>query len=1028
MPDTVYDRIADTFIDASKIATSLYPKPKTSFADYFKEKAPTPDERGGFWQRYGGQMPGAPQPPSALPYGKAGRPVYPPPKPPKDEGVDIGEGLTLKFDGSVWHKDISWASIGKLDKQTGQFKPAWWVGPLQIISTAFKETGKTMALPGFLEAERQEREAALAGRLSKEETERVLTQRPLSSLKPEELEKKYKDLPHALQLATEIVPLFAAGALGLTATGLRGALTPATQAAKAAVRIPAQVAKVALAPVAVAEVAPAYVLKYGIAWPLKQVAVKGIAPALQKSFEIALDKGLDKWLVRQGIRGDQANRIVRIFLEKNNRWLFEQGKTNLLKRRVTRMDVNQKAGSAAEETIRQAEPRLLAAVKGEVPAKPLITPAKPVEVPPQPSRAVTQPVKPEIRPRLPKAIIPPPITPPPPPPITPPIVPPAGDPIKQLTLLVRSAKPIRKETEVLKSAELKKRVAAAAGVLEKGEAREAFLRSKGMLKGELPQAAFEPPEVGLTPDAINGLFGMIRDSDTLYFQRLNTSTALEKLLLGQIPTRSEIALLEEAFGTDLAKAILSKRPMGEKAWETFLDVWNIPRAVLASWDLSAPLRQGAVLAPAHFKEWIGGFKPMLQAFAKEKHAIAIDRVIQTGKHAELRAESGLFHAPIKGVGAKLTQREEVFVSNLARYIPLIRRSERAYITFLNKLRADVFDNIVENWEKAGVRATKKDYTELAKFVNRASGRGGLGKLEDSAPFLSGMLFSPRLQMARITIGNSLLTGTAPVRKEAAKNLSSFVGTGLAILALVSLAGAEVGKNPLSADFGKIRIGKTRLDIWGGFQQYARFISTLIMGMKKSTISGQTYEANRMDIIQQFLRSKLMPTLSFFYDLMVGRTYIGEKMEMDIQQAYQRLAPMFIQDMVDAINSEGIPGGFVAIPGVLGIGIVSYDLPNWPELEKYFNLETTKERNSYRMSHAENEAKLFILGRFTVLQNPMAKGHVIRIMREHKIKPEDVRGYDKVFGPQPIPQPTPQTRPKVPIWQPTTQPKVPIWQK
>ena len=606
-------------------------------------------------------------------------------------------------------------------------------------------------------------------------------------------------------------------------------------------------------------------------------------------------------------------------------------------------------------------------------------------------------------------VAPPPTVPPAPPPTVPPAppaevgpIPPMEDPVSKLTRLVRSAKPVRKETELLKHEELRKRAAAAAGVLGRGEAREAFRRSKGMLSGELPIAEFTPPEVGLTPDDISNLFNRIRDSvDIPYFQKLNTSEALEKLLLGRIPTRGDIARLEEVFGTELVKAILAKRPLGAKAWETFLDIWNIPRAVLASWDLSAPLRQGAVLAPKHFKEWRAGLKPMLNAFAKEKYALDIDRSIQTNKYAELRAESGLFHAPIKGVGAKLTAREEVFVSDLARYIPLVRRSERAYITYLNKLRADTFDSMASVWERTGYEATVKDYKELAKFINNASGRGSLGKLEESAPFLSGILFSPRLQASRIRIAESLLTGTTPVRKEVAKTLAAFVGAGLLILALAKLAGAEVGDDPLSADFGKIRIGKTRLDIWGGFQQYARFTSTLIMGMKKSTISGQTYEANRLQIIQQFLRSKLMPTLSFFYDLMAGRTYIGEKMDLDVQQAYQRLAPMFVQDMVDAINSEGLVGGLIASPGVLGVGIVSYDLPNWPELETYFNLETTAERNAYRIANPENEAKLFILGRFTILKTPRAKQEVLKLMEEHKIKPEDIRGYENVFGKEAI---------------------------
>lgn len=675
-----------------------------------------------------------------------------------------------------------------------------------------------------------------------------------------------------------------------------------------------------------------------------------------------------------------------------------------------------KKGKSAEEALNIAFDKL--AKKGQLPKMPEAAVRAEVPVAPEPVKPpVAKPITPavaKVAPIPPKGVVPQVVKPP----VAPSVVP-ATDPTAKLTSIIKAAKPVRAETQVLKHEELSQRVAIGARILEVGEGRQAFQAAKMPLKGKLPQAEFTPPEVGLTPDDITGLFNKIRDSEILYFTKLNTSDALEKVLLGQLPTRGDISLLEKVFGTDFAKSLLAKRPMGEKAWELFLEIWNIPRTLLASGEISASLRQGAVLAPKHYKDWGRSFWTQLRALSKADTAKAIDRTIQTSKYAELRAEAGLYHAPLGGVGPKLTEREEVYVSQLlqrfagwyektgafkkvitAPLYPIakgVQISERAYITFLNKLRADSFDSTVMQWEKIGFKATRRDYEELAKFVNNATGRGSLGKLEESAPFLSGVFFSPRLQASRIRIAESLFMGTAKSRKEAAQTLVAFVGTGLLVVGLADLAGAEVGKNPLSADFGKIKIGKTRLDIWGGFQQYARFIASMVTGMRKSTISGQTYEKNRMEMIEQFVRSKLMPSISFFYDLLEGRTFIGEKMDLDIQQAYRRLTPMFAQDVADAINSEGLIGGLIASPGALGIGIVSYDLPNWQELAEYFDLETTEEREAYRKANPENEAKLFILGRFTTLKTPRAKQHVLELMKEHKIKPEDIRGYENVFG-------------------------------
>ena len=65
-----------------------------------------------------------------------------------------------------------------------------------------------------------------------------------------------------------------------------------------------------------------------------------------------------------------------------------------------------------------------------------------------------------------------------------------------------------------------------------------------------------------------------------------------------------------------------------------------------------------------------------------------------------------------------------------------------------------------------------------------------------------------------------------VRKEAARDLVAFLGIGASVLGLAKMAGAEIETEPTSSDFGKIKIGNTRYDIWAGFQQFARFGATL----------------------------------------------------------------------------------------------------------------------------------------------------------------------------------------------------------
>ena len=669
--------------------------------------------------------------------------------------------------------------------------------------------------------------------------------------------------------------------------------------------------------------------------------------------------------------------------------------------------------------------------------------AKPpaVEIPkPEAPQAISEGVKLPIEPPVAEEIAAEVITPPPtkpPPTAVEAAIPPTEDPVVKLTNLIKTAKPVRAETELLKHEELSRRAGALAGAIRAGEGEQAFLRAKGVLKGELPQAAFEPPRPQMTPDDIKGLFNKIRDSDLLPFQKLNTSEALSAILGGKLPTRGDIALLEQMFGSDLAKALLAHRPLSQKAWDVFLEVWNITRTLMASGELSASLRQGALLAPSHPKIFARTMWAQLRAAAKEKNALAIDRAMQTNPGAELRAQYKVFHAPLSGVGAKLTQREEVFLTKffetfvtyweqagLATKIgasPLyliakgVRIFERAYITFLNKMRVDIFDTTVATWRKTGEPPLPEELQRLSNFVNDGTGRGRLGKLEESAPVLSGAFFSPRLQASRIGFFWDAMKDTVraindlahgrPVNRMAKENLkavAAFVGVGLMVLGILKLNGWEVSDDSNSADFGKAKKGKTRIDIWSSFQPYARFISNMITSTRTSTITGATLEVNRMKVMKSFLRSKLMPSMGYIWDVLEGRTYEGEDIEFSVDQAVERLAPMWWQDMYEAIEEEGLVGGFYALPGFFGVGIQTYDLPSWPELEDYFYIEdtldkkgnviktATAKRMEWRIQYPENEAKLFILGRLTVVKTAGAALEVLKIVEEHKIKPTDIR--------------------------------------
>lgn len=387
---------------------------------------------------------------------------------------------------------------------------------------------------------------------------------------------------------------------------------------------------------------------------------------------------------------------------------------------------------------------------------------------------------------------------------------------------------------------------------------------------------------------------------------------------------------ERAFKTfDLIDDLAEQMPRGKK--DKFLEALNLPRAIMSTGDLSAPLRQGIFTAARHPITFGKNFGKMFKYAFSEDAYRGLKADIITSPNYDLYVKHKL---PITDVAAGLTGREEAFMSNLAEKIPifgkLAKGSNRAYTGFLNKMRVDLFDDFVNTAKLNGIK-DQKYFDDAAKFVGAATGRGNLFKtLEGSSPALNSIFFSPRLMASRMSLINPMyyIKLEPTVRKEALKSLGAFVGTGMSILALAKANGADVGTDPRSADFGKIKIGNTRYDIWGGFQQYARVIGQLATGEKVSTITGkettlgQGYNAPTMEsIFMDFLKSKEAPIISLLTRASQGEKY-GEKFNLPAELV-DRFLPMVTGDAFDLYSEYGAKGVVGAAPGFFGVGSQTY---------------------------------------------------------------------------------------------------------
>jgi hypothetical protein len=517
--------------------------------------------------------------------------------------------------------------------------------------------------------------------------------------------------------------------------------------------------------------------------------------------------------------------------------------------------------------------------------------------------------------------------------------------VQRLVTSVKQAKRLRPKREAMISREKARRVAMGERIRETKTGKEAALATRGALKGEYSTPYFQPPTIDPADEFY--LFESLRTSKMPHFRYRNTADALLKTLTGDLPTRGEIDLLQKHFGKGLAKALLQKRPVSAKAWESLVDLANLPRATLASIDLSFPFRQGIILLPGHPKQWGKSFSQMMKAavpFKGKKYARYFEDIAENSRYAPLRQKAGL-ELTQWGL-ADLTAREEFFMSSWAEMLPGIKWSERTFTTMSNQLRVNVFDDIARNWETAGMTwdNNAEAYTKLASFLNHATGRGTLGeRYAKIAPELNAVFFSPRYQVSRPQVVYDAFASlkNPAARKVIVGDTVKFVTTGVAALWLIEKAipGAEVETDPRSSDFGKVQYGNTRYDFWAGYLPIARLIAQEITGQRKTTGTDKTVDIDRIETIEHFIRMKMSPPAGLAWDILEGKTPIGEEMTFrptDVKrEAVRRVTPMVMQDIHDAIKYQGIDAALpiTSTTAFFGVGAQTWEPSKWTLLSR-----------------------------------------------------------------------------------------------
>ena len=422
------------------------------------------------------------------------------------------------------------------------------------------------------------------------------------------------------------------------------------------------------------------------------------------------------------------------------------------------------------------------------------------------------------------------------------------------------------------------------------------------------------------------------------------------------------------------------KPSYKKALDWILDVWHLPRMVLATGEfsvMSVQLARTALRHPiASFKSFVKGFA----AFMSSKYYKDVEIAIKNRPDYAVMMNAGLGLTIVEG---DASLREEIIGNNLInRLIILGKASDKPNVrkiaktagklnfteafermtSFIgNAMRLHMWDMQVAELEKMGMTYNKNPevYKTTASMINTYTGRANIPSgLKAVQPYLGFMFFSPRLMGSVFNQvffyhwgkGTESVDGHIlhPAQKEAMKtDLITFALAGL-MFALGSYGLKDdrdkngddivsINTDPRDSFFLNIRVqganGKATYynPIGGSSIPIYRLIARLVTGERVKMVEGtNNFVVDKLgkfgkptrwqEILRTLFYNKMHPSMSMFYrylDSDEDGKYYGQTFE---EREY--FMPIFWKTMIDFQKTEPtyFSNAITATAGALGVGI------------------------------------------------------------------------------------------------------------
>jgi len=347
-------------------------------------------------------------------------------------------------------------------------------------------------------------------------------------------------------------------------------------------------------------------------------------------------------------------------------------------------------------------------------------------------------------------------------------------------------------------------------------------------------------------------------------------------------------------------------------------------AVVASIDNSFAGRQGLAMLFTNPQIWADTFMKSFEDIARSLIKTEGDVAARKLLMADVYSRRNFMNGNYKKAGL-MVDFEEEYPSTIPGRIPVVGRAFRASETaFLNsgvRMRINAFDLLMDTAQKQGFPIDDNMAKDLGRLVGSMTGRANVHVSQGVRAFL----WAPKMMMANI---NFLTAHTIPgqglktkfARREAAKNLAkmvSFIGGTAAVINAMRPGTVEI--DPRSADFLKVRVGDTRIDMTGGKGSYITLAARTLAGISsvvggpfegaiKNTNTKILKEVNQLNdptgrkllyVGVDFLMNKTAPLARTASEaLLIGRTFEGDRPTIG-SSAANILVPIYVKNIWEA---------------------------------------------------------------------------------------------------------------------------------